>query len=842
MAIGTKRKRGPDGSTNNTAKSECPVKKDLLVQCYNRVQTLRQYLQAKLPSSSRLRRKKVANIGLGEEEPTELEASKGDESYVTISGSPQAMSFAQSEVKTLKSAPWPQVLALLGQSGEGIIIDLLVDSSIFIAVDAGYGNYFQSPPEQSPPEETDAAKRQNYVNALKIAMYVFPRQFRLHNAFTSHVDWKTTAQKFQDYTLREAEVRLAKAPMAKDVALPQAQTRKRSKKAGRSTQPALTQLDYKSITDLASPTAHVSAFCQAALSKVVPDGFWGANETLKHNKRTFLRKVDHFIKLRRFETMSLHEIVQDFKVVDIAWLHQRHLGAQKTSQTDINKRYEIFHEFLYYVFDSLLIPLIRSNFYVTESSTHRYRVFYYRHDVWRRVAEPATAALKENMLEEVKTADASRVLSSRGLGFSHLRLLPKGQGVRPIMNLRRRQMQANGGALRPSINTVLGPVHTLLKLEKIKGFKQTLKPGHGMLYFAKLDVHAAFDTIPQEAVIRLMATVPQKASYNVAKHAEIKPGERAIAEANKTATKPIRRWHATALRNGEFKTFHERLEEDLGQRKKNTVFVASAAHQQHNRSDLLSLLAEHVSQHLVKIGKKYYRQKTGIPQGSVLSSFLCNYLYADLEIHHLDFLGGEDCLLLRLIDDFLLITLDRSKAERFVETMHRGLPDYGVQVSAAKTLVNFEMALGGEVVSQVGKGAGFPYCGVRIDTKTLEISKDIEREKKTAIGNSLTVEYGRSPGQNFERKVLGKFPGNQIHGEDRTIIKLSGLALRLLTGRSRKLRNPEYQCDIRRGQVAMAAYEAFAAFLRRKQTKYTSVLAWLDEEAGRLRGKTWFSP
>ena len=36
-----------------------------------------------------------------------------------------------------------------------------------------------------------------------------------------------------------------------------------------------------------------------------------------------------------------------------------------------------------------------------------------------------------------------------------------------------------------------------------------------------------------------------------------------------------------------------------------------------------------------------------------------------------------------------------------------------------------------------------------------------------------------------------------------TIIKLTDLALRLLTGRSRKLRNPEYQCDIRRGQVAM---------------------------------------
>jgi telomerase reverse transcriptase len=37
-------------------------------------------------------------------------------------------------------------------------------------------------------------------------MYIFPRQFRLHNAFTSAVDRRQTAQRFQDYTLREEEI------------------------------------------------------------------------------------------------------------------------------------------------------------------------------------------------------------------------------------------------------------------------------------------------------------------------------------------------------------------------------------------------------------------------------------------------------------------------------------------------------------------------------------------------------------------------------------------------------------------------------------------------------------
>jgi telomerase reverse transcriptase len=40
----------------------------------------------------------------------------------------------------------------------------------------------------------------------RMMMYMFPRQFGLHNVFTSQVDHTQTAQKFQDYTLREEEI------------------------------------------------------------------------------------------------------------------------------------------------------------------------------------------------------------------------------------------------------------------------------------------------------------------------------------------------------------------------------------------------------------------------------------------------------------------------------------------------------------------------------------------------------------------------------------------------------------------------------------------------------------
>ena len=274
---------------------------------------------------------------------------------------------------------------------------------------------------------------------------------------------------------------------------------------------------------------------------------------------------------------------------------------------------------------------------------------------------------------------------------------------------------------------------------KLKNFKVELGSNHSSLYFVKLDVHAAFDTIPQEAVVRLMGSVPGQDQYAITKHAEVKPGERTVAQASRTATQPIRKWHATAIGRNEPTSFPDRLESQLGERKRNTVFVNSAARRTHGAVQLLDLLAEHVTQNMVKIGKKFYRQKTGIPQGSVLSSFLCNYFYADLEMRHLFFLDGSDCLLLRLIDDFLLITLDKGKAMEFVKIMHQGLPDYGVEVSPQKTLVNFDMEIEGQKLSKVGKGQRFPYCGTLIDCKTLDISKDWDKGKDTGKIDCLDV-------------------------------------------------------------------------------------------------------
>lgn len=177
-------------------------------------------------------------------------------------------------------------------------------------------------------------------------MYIFPRQFGLHNAFTSAVNYNETTQKFRDYTSRKEEIdslttrnrhakfqsRLPKLPKrlrgaAKHLVRrlqilhsrcsytellqyycpSQAEGLTRAGKAVLSAKSSLPLVEY------ATPASQVSAFCQAVLSRIIPNKFWGDGDTMSHNKAVFLHKVDHFVKLRRFESMTLHEILQDLK-------------------------------------------------------------------------------------------------------------------------------------------------------------------------------------------------------------------------------------------------------------------------------------------------------------------------------------------------------------------------------------------------------------------------------------------------------------------------------------------------------------------------------------------------
>ncbi len=362
--------------------------------------------------------------------------------------------------------------------------------------------------------------------------------------------------------------------------------------------------------------------------------------------------------------------------------------------------------------------------------------------------------LKLSMFDEINTLKAKKLLDARTLGFSQIRLLPKGNEVRPITNLRRRVAKLQNGktTLGWSINSVMAPVFNVFDFEKrrrpglvgaalfsvgdmypkLKSSALKLRDGQmaeKRLYFVKADAKSCFDTIPQRKVVRLMEQIASEADYRIARHAEIKVSD--VHGGADGQAKPARKFVATARASTDFTSFDKVLEERFARERKNTVFVDGVVQTSQKRRMMLDLLKDHVERNIVKIGKKFFRQKAGIPQGSVLSSLLCNYFYAQLEKEYLGFLDDEESTLLRLIDDFLLITTNEQHAKKFLQILHNGVPEYGVEVNPAKSLANFEVTINGFRVPSLQQGAAFPYCGNAIDTRSLEITKDRDRRKGT---------------------------------------------------------------------------------------------------------------
>ena len=214
----------------------------------------------------------------------------------------------------------------------------------------------------------------------------------------------------------------------------------------------------------------MSAFCQSVFKHVIPKAFYGDGEDGKHNEHHILKHVDTFIRARKFESFSLLSFLEGLKIASMSCTCLPHQHGHNMSQSDFDKRKELLAEFVYYLFDSFLIPLVRSNFHVTESNLHRNRLFYFRHDVWQVLCEPALADFRANMFEELNTKVTKQRLKGRNFGYSNVRLLPKVTTFRPITNLRRRPyIWVNGKKmLGRSINSALNPAFRALNLEKVR--------------------------------------------------------------------------------------------------------------------------------------------------------------------------------------------------------------------------------------------------------------------------------------------------------------------------------------------------------------------------------------
>ncbi|KAN0139057.1 Telomerase ribonucleoprotein complex - RNA binding domain containing protein [Lactarius tabidus] len=216
--------------------------------------------------------------------------------------------------------------------------------------------------------------------------------------------------------------------------------------------------------EFACSFVEIFRFAAVVTKAVIPMSFWGGDE----NFRVVMSALKNFISYRRYESMSLHEIMRGLSTLNCKWTAPGNTSTTHIPISDNLKRRELLEEFIVWYFGSFVAPLLRTTFYITESSAFKNKILYFRQDDWDVLCRPLVERLTSVTFSKLEESEAEEILRQRKLGFSFVRLLPKDTGVRPIVNLRRKRAETQGktNTRQQSINDILQAAFQILTYEK----------------------------------------------------------------------------------------------------------------------------------------------------------------------------------------------------------------------------------------------------------------------------------------------------------------------------------------------------------------------------------------
>lgn len=235
--------------------------------------------------------------------------------------------------------------------------------------------------------------------------------------------------------------------------------------------------------------------------------------------RHFRKLIWTFLRMPRFENMSTSELIRDFPLKSILPIFDP--KATKGSFQNPSEHEKIKHllkNFMAFLFENVVVDLLRSNFYISETASSRSRLVFYRHDTWIQLTRPMLEIFQETMFQPVLTGYSPIETNAR------CRLVQKDNGrFRPITSFKKPPSTEEGNRLRASfdilkyfyeIDQSLSVIGFSSLQTRLLHYKATCK-SPGPFYLAKLDISACFDSIPHEKLFSLLASLLEKREFSV---------------------------------------------------------------------------------------------------------------------------------------------------------------------------------------------------------------------------------------------------------------------------------------------------------------------------------------
>lgn len=552
---------------------------------------------------------------------------------------------------------------------------------------------------------------------------------------------------------------------------------------------------YKFLIQQHSTSNQVSTFIHHVLNRIIPIEFFGSDL----NKNIIYKHISKFLSLSIYDSYNLDEAMQEVSITECKWAFlKKDSTHQKTNQ--FLAATSRVAKFVLYIFKNIVISLIKSYFYCTETNENRSQIYYYRRDIWKKINKVSyrLLTLESDLYEKIPPEEVNKQLQENSFSNPGVaRLLPKKQKIRPIINLSRKYF--NRAGRKVDTNTLLKTILHAMRFEfenapwklgssvfspkeaykRILPFVKSWRNASNSkkkLYFVSVDVTGAYDNIPQDSLWEISKDIFQCDTYLIVRYFLLQPSLGSLSM----------NYECEAMHPSDYPpTFEKFFNRFLSDKLKKSILVDQVVRRFVSKEEILKMLEDHIFKNIVRIGNKHFRQSKGIPQGSVLSPLLCSYLYSHLERCYLSHLPGtipllgihsaninkfgqqsnidnisnidfndkssDIGILVRLIDDFLYVTTDIEAATSFLKSMQSGFASYGIKINEEKTKINFKDPNIGisNCLSEI------QWCGFKIDTHTFQITKSYEKYYGLEIKKHTTSRLYQ-PSNYFAKKLKSK--------------------------------------------------------------------------------------
>ncbi|KAF2075554.1 hypothetical protein CYY_003140 [Polysphondylium violaceum] len=541
------------------------------------------------------------------------------------------------------------------------------------------------------------------------------------------------------------------------------------------------QANLKEYLDTAIPIHKVYQFLIIIANTIFPKKkIWGSD----HNHKTFLSCILKYINFVRSQKVRLFEMVKDFQVVDF-----------------FLPNIEYLMRFIWWIFDDVFSTIVRNLFYCTETATKK-NIVYYSKLNWERLCSVQVQELGSKIYNPVHLLTKKDIGNYRKLGVPNLRFIPKEKSLRPILDLSKKDSvmsyydevssQFINQKFENSINKTLGPLFSVLNseilncpsiigssilsvksefypklLEAHRVLKNSFDRSNTPLYIISLDINRCYDSLNQMKIFQIVSNLIQSeySAKSVITFSRSQRGNGVIYP----FTKP--KYFCEDHQADPFSTIKSKRESILQDRHFSTT-----------KFKIVNLLREHIFKSYISYNGQLFHQTKGIAQGSICSPLLCCILLGDLEKNRLkDILDTSPTtynFMCRLIDDYLYVSSSKENIIKFRNLFEKGVKDYDVKCNPDKTKYFFSDTDQNGTL-QRGNNTFIQWCGVLVNTKTLEIQKDYYRIKDVSDTNCPPVLSGDNWKENVYDFLVMYCPGNQRMFFDKTINSVETIFLNL---------------------------------------------------------------